>query len=126
MDRPIYEIKPGMDFILTDAFFMTEQEAGEIGEAINWCFIRYGRDPALGTGLCIVRPVICFKGTAVSVGTVITLPYCCGEWSVYTDGKAIFRGNHWFLKRYDRDEMEKLFKNQIRTMAEWGGIKCEM
>ena len=126
MDRPIYEIKPGMDFILTDASFMTEQEAGEIGEAFNECFIRSGRDPVFGTELCLVRPVISFKGTDVSVGTVISLPYCCGEWSVYADGKAIFRGNYWFLNRCDRAEMEKTFKNQIRTMAEWGGIKFEM
>ncbi len=121
MDRPVYEIKPGMDFIITDISLMTEQEAEKIGESYKQRCLKSGADPAIGAEIDCVHPVISFEGTDISVGAEISLPCCFEDWLVYADGMAIYKGNILFSDS-DRAEVGETLKNDIRTMAERGGI----
>ena len=122
MDKQVYEIKPCLDFTITEISLMTEQEAGKIGESYKQRCQRSGTDPAIGAEINCVHPVISFEGTDISIGTKISWPCCFADWSVYAEGKAIYKGNIWFSSSYDRAELEETLKKDIRTMAERCGI----
>lgn len=103
MDKQRYEIKPGMDFIITEIFFMT--------------------DHANEAGLCSVHPAISFEGMAIPVGTMISFPCSYDYWSVFAEGKAVCYQILGFLDTCDRAKTEEMLKKHIRTTVEQGGIR---